>query len=73
MSEYLVVIEHEGSTWGAYAPDLPGVGVTGGSQAEVEALIREAIELHLEGLREAGDPIPPPAAVATTVVEVPAA
>lgn len=73
MSEYLVVIEHEGSSWGAYAPDLPGLGVTGDSQEQVEQLIREAIELHLEGLREAGDPIPPPAAVATTLVEVPAA
>jgi predicted RNase H-like HicB family nuclease len=73
MSEYLVVIENEGDSWGAYCPDLPGVGVAGDSRGEVEQLIREAIELHLEGLREAGDPIPPPAAVATTVVDVPAA
>jgi predicted RNase H-like HicB family nuclease len=73
MSEYLVVIENEGSSWGAYAPDLPGVGVVGDSRDEVEQLIREAIELHLEGLREAGNPIPAPAAVATTVVAVPAA
>ena len=73
MSEYLVVIENEGNSWGAYVPDLPGVGVAGDSQEEVEQLIREAIELHLDGLREAGDPIPPPAAVATTLVEIPAA
>ncbi len=73
MSEYLVVIEHEGSSWGAYCPDLPGVGVVGDSRDEVEQLIHEAIELHLAGLRASGDPIPPPAAVATTVVEVPAA
>lgn len=73
MSEYLVVIENEGTSWGAYAPDLPGVGVVGESRDEVEQLIREAIELHLDGLREAGDPIPSPAAVATTMVEVPAA
>jgi predicted RNase H-like HicB family nuclease len=72
MSEYLVVIENEGDSWGAYCPDLPGLGVAGDSREQVEQLIREAIELHLEGLREAGDPIPPPAAVATTVVEVPA-
>jgi predicted RNase H-like HicB family nuclease len=69
MSEYLVVIENEGPSWGAYVPDLPGVGVVGDSREEVEQLIREAIEFHLEGLREAGDPVPPPAAVATTVVE----
>lgn len=73
MSEYLVVIESEGDKWGAYVPDLPGVGVVGDSRDEVEQLIREVIELHLEGLREPGDPIPPPAAAATTLVEVPAA
>jgi predicted RNase H-like HicB family nuclease len=73
MSEYLVVIEHEGDNWGAYVPDLPGVGVAGDSREDVERLIREAIELHLDGLREGGDPIPRPAAIATTLVDVPAA
>jgi predicted RNase H-like HicB family nuclease len=73
MSEYLVVIEHEGESWGAYCPDLPGVGVVGDSQDEVEQLIREAITFHLESLREAGDPIPQPTAVGITLVEVPAA
>jgi predicted RNase H-like HicB family nuclease len=48
MSEYLVVIEREGDSWGAYCPDLPGVGVVGDSRAEVEELIREAISLHLD-------------------------
>jgi predicted RNase H-like HicB family nuclease len=73
MSEYLVVIEHEGSGWGAYCPDLPGVGVAGDTREEVEALIREAISFHLDGLRAAGEPIPEPVAVATTRVRVPAA
>ena len=73
MSEYLVIIEHEGESWGAYCPDLPGVGVAGDTRDEVDQLIREAIAFHLDGLREAGEPIPPPAAVATTLVEVPAA
>lgn len=73
MSEYLVVIEHEGESWGAYCPDLPGVGVVGGTQEEVERLIREAINFHLDGLRDAGEPIPKPTAVGTTLVEVPAA
>ena len=72
MSEYLVVIEHEGDTWGAYAPDLPGVGVTGDTRDELEQLIGGAIAFHLEGLRLAGEPIPPPAAVGTTLVEIPA-
>lgn len=73
MSEYLVVIEHEGDSWGAYVPDLPGVGVAGDTRDEVEHLIREAVELHLEALREAGQPIPEPAAVGTALVDVPAA
>jgi predicted RNase H-like HicB family nuclease len=73
MSEYLVVIEHEGESWGAFCPDLPGVGVVGESREDVEKLIREAIALHLEGLRQAGEPIPEPTAVGTTLVEVPAA
>jgi predicted RNase H-like HicB family nuclease len=73
MSEYLVVIEREAESWGAYCPDLPGVGVVGDSREEVEALIREAITFHLDGLRQACEPIPQPAAVGTTRVEVPAA
>ena len=72
MSEYLVVIEHEGESWGAYCPDLPGVGVVGDSQEDVERLIREAIAFHLDGLRQAGEPIPEPTAVGTTRVQVPA-
>lgn len=73
MSEYLVVIEHEGESWGAYCPDLPGVGVVGDTREQVERLIREAISLHLDGLRQSGDPVPAPTAVGTTLVQVPAA
>ncbi len=73
MSEYLVVIEHEGDSWGAYCPDLPGVGVVGKTREEVERLVREAISFHLEGLRRAGDPIPEPSAVGTTLIDVPTA
>jgi predicted RNase H-like HicB family nuclease len=73
MSEYLVVIEHEGDSWGAYCPDLPGLGVVGDSREEVERLIREAMAFHLDGLRRSGDPIPAPSAVATTLVQIPAA
>jgi predicted RNase H-like HicB family nuclease len=73
MSEYLVVIEHEGESWGAYCPDLPGVGVVGTSRDEVEHLIRDAIELHLNGLRRAGDPIPSPSAIGATRIEIPTA
>ena len=70
MDGYLVVIEREDDSWGAYCPDLPGVGVAGDSRDEVETLIREAVSFHLESLRKAGDPIPPPSAVGTALVEV---
>lgn len=72
MSEYLVVIEREGESWGAYCPDLPGVGVVGSTRSDVEELIREAITLHLAALRDAGDPVPEPTAIGATSVRVPA-
>jgi len=73
MSDYLVVIEQEGDSWGAFCPDLPGVGVTGDSREEVERLIGEAIPLHLDALRRAGEPVPQPTAVGATHVRVSAA
>jgi predicted RNase H-like HicB family nuclease len=62
MTEYLVIYETaKDGGWGAYAPDLPGCCVaTGESQAEVEQLMREAIPMHIEGLREAGTLVPEP-------------
>jgi predicted RNase H-like HicB family nuclease len=73
MTAYLAVIEREGDSWGAYCPDLPGVGVAGDTRDEVERLVREAISFHLDGLRHSGDPVPAPSAVGTTVVRVSAA
>ena len=58
---------------GAYCPDLAGVGVVGDSRDEVERLIREAVSFHLDGLRAAGETVPLPTAVGTTLIEVPAA
>ena len=57
---YAIVIENAGSNFSAYVPDLPGCVATGVTIDEVERLIREAIEFHLEGLRQDGTPIPPP-------------
>ena len=57
---YAIVIEMAESNLSAYVPDLPGCVATGASLAEVETSIREAIELHLAGLREDGLPIPSP-------------
>ena len=70
MSEYLAVIEREGDSWGAFCPDLPGVGVVGDTREEVEQLVREAIELHVKALRDAGQPVPEPTTVGSTLVDV---
>jgi len=73
VSGYAVIIERSETGYGAYAPELPGVGVVAATIEEAERLIREAIVLHLESLRAHGDPVPEPSTVATTVVPVPAA
>ena len=57
--EYLVVVEKGKKSFGAYVPDLPGCVAVGETRREVLKLIREGIELHLEALVEAGEPIPP--------------
>ena len=57
---YAVVIEKAENNYAAYVPDLPGCVATGTTVAEAEIQIREAIEFHLEGLREDGLPIPLP-------------
>jgi predicted RNase H-like HicB family nuclease len=57
---YAIVIENAGGNYSAYVPDLPGCVATGDTPATTEQAIREAIEFHLEGMREDGTPIPPP-------------
>jgi predicted RNase H-like HicB family nuclease len=64
---YAVIYEKGPTSWGAYVPDLPGVITVGDSREEVHGLIREAIEFHLEGMREEGFPIPQPASFAGEV------
>lgn len=58
--KYAIVIEKADGNYSAYAPDLPGCVATGTTVEEVEQQIRQAIEFHLDGMREDGDPIPPP-------------
>lgn len=58
MMRYAIVIEKTPNNYSAYAPDLPGCAATGATLAEVQQEIKEAIEFHLEGLREEGLPIP---------------
>jgi predicted RNase H-like HicB family nuclease len=58
--EYLVVVEKGRSSYGAYVPDLPGCVAAGESRRETLKLIRDAVKLHIEALRESGQPVPEP-------------
>lgn len=58
--KYAIVIEKAGKNYSAYVPDLPGCVATGATREEVESQIREAVEFHLEGMREDGEAIPEP-------------
>ncbi len=65
--KYTVIYEKGALSWGAYVPDLPGVIAAGDSREEVESLIREAVEFHIEGLKAEGLAVPPPASSAGTL------
>jgi len=67
-SRVLIVVEDAGANFSAYSPDLPGCVATGGSREEAEKNMYEAIQLHIEGLKEDGLPIPASSAVAEYVV-----
>ena len=58
--KYVVVYEKGENNYGAYVPDLPGCAVVGATLEEVQTLIVEAVEFHIEGLQEAGYPVPLP-------------
>ena len=56
--KYLVVVESGPTSFGAYVPDLPGCVAVGATREEVTTLIQEAIEFHIEGMKQDGLPIP---------------
>ena len=60
MSRFLIIIEETSTGYSAYSPDLPGCAATGGTREEVEREMHEAIEFHIDGLRQAGETIPEP-------------
>ena len=64
---YTVVIERAPGNLAAYVPDLPGCVATGGNLEELLDEIREAIEFHIESLRDHGEPIPDPLCTAAAV------
>ncbi len=67
--KYTVVYERTARNFSAYVPDLPGCVAAAKTKEETRRLIREAIEMHIEAMREDGEPIPEPGN-ATEVIEV---
>ena len=67
--QYVVVYERTATGWSAYVPDLPGCDAAGDTREEVEGLIREAISMHIQALREEGETVPAPGTW-TSLVEV---
>jgi predicted RNase H-like HicB family nuclease len=63
MKRYAIVVERAEKNYAAYVPDLPGCVATGATVEETERLLREAIELHVAGMREDGLPVPEPSSV----------
>jgi predicted RNase H-like HicB family nuclease len=70
--KYAVIIEEGENSFGAYVPDLPGCVAVAETREEVVTLIQEAIDFHIEGLREDGQPIPEPSS-SVEYIEVKAA
>ena len=73
MTGYVVVIEEYAGSFSAWSPDLPGVIAAADTREECEALMREAMAFHIEGLIEHGDPVPPPSNAAAVLIIDPAA
>ena len=65
--KYAVIFERAEANWAAYVPDLPGCMTTGGTLEETRVNIREAIQGHLDTLRECGEAIPAPSSLAGEV------
>ena len=65
---FLVVVEEAGGNYSAYSPDLAGCVATGATREDAEKNMYEAIQLHIEGLKEDGLPIPSSTAIAEYVV-----
>jgi predicted RNase H-like HicB family nuclease len=67
MNRYTIIIEKGVGNYSAYCPDLPGVIAAGETEEETVELMEEAIEFHLEGLKEENLPIPEPTVTARII------
>lgn len=63
--KYLIIVEKTDSGFSAYSPDVPGVVAAGSTKEEVEKIMQEAIEFHIEGLRAEGEEVPQPSSYST--------
>jgi predicted RNase H-like HicB family nuclease len=60
VKKYQIIIEETNTGYSAYSPDLPGCAATGHTRDEVEANVREAIQFHIDGLKQEGYEVPEP-------------
>ena len=67
MKEYVVIYERARGNYSAYVPDLPGCVAAGKTLAETERLIKEAIKLYIQAVKEAGRSVPKPTTQAKAV------
>jgi predicted RNase H-like HicB family nuclease len=67
VKKYLIMVEETETGYSAYSPDAPGCGSTGKTKEEIERNIQEALEFHLEGLREEGYEIPEPSSYSSYI------
>jgi predicted RNase H-like HicB family nuclease len=67
VTRYLIIIEETSTGFSAYSPDLPGCVATGGTRGEVQREMHDAIEFHIEAMRDDGLPVPEPASSAEYV------
>ena len=67
MAEYVIIIEKAGNNYAAMVPDLPGCIGAADTVEELEELMREAVEFHIEGMRLHGEEVPPPSTRASMV------
>jgi len=65
--KYAIIIEEGDNNFSAYAPDLPGCISTGNTLEEVKSNMKEAIQFHIEGLKEDGIEVPLPVSISETV------
>jgi predicted RNase H-like HicB family nuclease len=67
VKQYTVIFEQGQRNWSAYVPDLPGCIATAKTRDQLERVVREAIEFHIEGLRLHGEPVPEPSVEAALI------